>query len=143
MAIQTDELTKDYQYGFHDVDVSVFRTAKGSSPEVVAAISQHKGEPEWMRRVPAQGAATISASGRCPPGARDLSGIDFDNIYYYVRPSRSRAGRWDDVPDVDQAAPSTASASPRPSASSWPASAPSTTPRSSTTASRRTSRSRA
>ena len=48
MAIQAKELTKDYQYGFSDIDVSVFRTAKGLSPEVVASISQHKNEPEWM-----------------------------------------------------------------------------------------------
>src|SRR6202140_5888413 len=48
MAIQAKELTKDYQYGFSDIDVSVFRTQKGLSPEVVASISQHKNEPEWM-----------------------------------------------------------------------------------------------
>src|SRR5215471_16794114 len=48
MAVQAKDLTKDYQWGFHDEDVSVFRTAKGLSAEVVAAISQHKGEPEWM-----------------------------------------------------------------------------------------------
>ena len=51
MAVQARELTKDYKYGFHDEDISVFRTAKGLSPEVVAAISQHKGEPEWMLKL--------------------------------------------------------------------------------------------
>src|SRR5205809_543058 len=35
MAIQARELTKDYQFGFHDEDISVFRTAKGLSPEAV------------------------------------------------------------------------------------------------------------
>jgi hypothetical protein len=48
MTVQAHELTKDYKYGFHDVDISVFRTEKGLSPEVVAAISDHKSEPEWM-----------------------------------------------------------------------------------------------
>jgi len=37
MAVEARELTKDYKYGFHDVDISVFRTEKGLSPEVVAA----------------------------------------------------------------------------------------------------------
>ena len=50
MTVQAHELTKDYKYGFHDIDVSVFRTEKGISPEVVAAISNHKQEPEWMLR---------------------------------------------------------------------------------------------
>ncbi|MBV8300436.1 MAG: Fe-S cluster assembly protein SufB, partial [Candidatus Dormibacteraeota bacterium] len=48
MAVQARDLTKDYKFGFHDEDASVFRTQKGLSPEVVAAISQHKAEPEWM-----------------------------------------------------------------------------------------------
>ncbi|MFN2451090.1 MAG: hypothetical protein ABR541_01920, partial [Candidatus Dormibacteria bacterium] len=47
MAVEAKDLTKDYKYGFHDIDVSVFRTEKGLSPEVVAAISDHKNEPEW------------------------------------------------------------------------------------------------
>ena len=55
MAIQAKELTKDYQYGFSDIDVSVFRTAKGLSPEVVASISQHK-DARVDAQVPSQGA---------------------------------------------------------------------------------------
>ena len=33
MAIQAKDLTKDYKYGFHDEDISVFRMQKGLSPE--------------------------------------------------------------------------------------------------------------
>src|SRR5438552_7000252 len=98
MAIQARELTKDYKYGFHDEDVSVFRTAKGLSPEVVAAISQHKGEPEWMLKFRLK-ALDHFRKRPMPTWGADLSGIDFENIYYYVKPMEEMGRTWDDVPD--------------------------------------------
>ncbi|HZB97653.1 MAG TPA: Fe-S cluster assembly protein SufB [Candidatus Sulfotelmatobacter sp.] len=98
MAIQAHELTKDYKYGFHDIDVSVFRTEKGLSPEVVAAISEHKKEPEWMLRFRLK-ALDHFHKRPMPAWGADLSGIDFDNIYYYVKPTEEQGRSWDDVPD--------------------------------------------
>ena len=98
MAIQAHELTKDYKYGFHDIDVSVFRTEKGLSPEVVAAISEHKKEPEWMLRFRLK-ALDHFHKRPMPTWGADLSGIDFDNIYYYVKPTEEQGRSWDDVPD--------------------------------------------
>jgi Fe-S cluster assembly protein SufB len=98
MAVEAHELTKDYKYGFHDVDVSVFRTEKGLSPEVVAAISAHKGEPEWMLKFRLK-ALRHFESRPMPSWGADLSGIDFNNIYYYVKPMEEQGQRsWDDVP---------------------------------------------
>ncbi|HXA28592.1 MAG TPA: Fe-S cluster assembly protein SufB [Candidatus Angelobacter sp.] len=99
MAVEAHELTKDYKYGFHDVDISVFRTEKGLSPEVVAAISAHKNEPEWMLKFRLKALAHFEKRAM-PTWGADLSGIDFNNIYYYVKPMEEQAGRdWDDVPD--------------------------------------------
>jgi Fe-S cluster assembly scaffold protein SufB len=98
MAIQARELTKDYQFGFHDEDISVFRTKKGLSPEVVAAISQHKNEPEWMLKLRLK-ALDHFMKRPMPTWGADLSGIDFDNIYYYVKPVEEMSRSWDDVPD--------------------------------------------
>src|SRR5436853_3463303 len=98
MAVQARELTKDYKYGFHDEDVSVFRTAKGLSPEVVAAISQHKSEPEWMLKFRLK-ALDHFRKRPMPTWGADLSGIDFENIYYYVKPMEEMGRTWDDVPD--------------------------------------------
>ncbi|MGI8847196.1 MAG: Fe-S cluster assembly protein SufB [Candidatus Dormibacteria bacterium] len=98
MAIKARELTKDYQYGFHDEDVSVFRTAKGLSPEVVAAISLHKNEPEWMLAFRLK-ALEHFYKRPMPAWGADLSGIDFNNIYYYVKPAEEMSRSWDDVPD--------------------------------------------
>ena len=98
MAVEAHELTKDYKYGFHDVDVSVFRTEKGLSPEVVAAISDHKNEPEWMLKFRLKALAHFEKRAM-PTWGADLSGIDFNNIYYYVKPMEEQGGRdWDDVP---------------------------------------------
>ncbi len=33
-----------------------------------------------------------------PNWGADLSGIDFDNIYYYIKPSDHQGHTWDDVP---------------------------------------------
>src|SRR5437588_3203112 len=98
MAIQAHELTKDYKFGFHDIDVSVFRTEKGLSPEVVAAISAHKNEPEWMLKFRLK-ALSHFRKRAMPSWGADLSGIDFDNIYYYVKPTEEQSRSWDDVPD--------------------------------------------
>ncbi len=38
----------EYKYGFHDRDVSIFRTEKGLTRKVVEEISRMKEEPEWM-----------------------------------------------------------------------------------------------
>jgi Fe-S cluster assembly protein SufB len=98
MAIQARELTKDYKYGFHDEDISVFRMKKGLSPEVVASISQHKNEPEWMLKFRLK-ALDHFMKRPMPTWGADLSGIDFNNIYYYVKPVEEQSTSWDDVPD--------------------------------------------
>src|ERR1700680_3708726 len=98
MAIQARELTKDYQFGFHDEDISVFRTKKGLSAEVVASISQHKNEPEGMLKFRLK-ALDHFLKRPMPTWGADLSGIDFNNIYYYVKPVEEQSRSWDDVPE--------------------------------------------
>ena len=49
-------------------------------------------------RVPPQGATTTSSSGRCRTGAAISPSIDFDNIYYYIRPTEKQGKTWDEVP---------------------------------------------
>ncbi|MEG0385459.1 MAG: Fe-S cluster assembly protein SufB, partial [Solibacillus sp.] len=38
----------DYKYGFHDKDVSIFRSERGLTEEIVREISSMKEEPQWM-----------------------------------------------------------------------------------------------
>ena len=131
----------DYKYGFHDEEDYFFKSGRGLSPELVAAISEHKNEPEWMRKFRLKSLEYFLARP-LPEWGGDLSEIDFDNIFYYISRPRSRPSPGRTCRPRSRT-PATSSGSPRPRRSTSPASAPSTSPRSSTTSSRRTSRSRA
>ncbi len=89
----------DYQYGFHDpTDQYVFRSRKGLDAEIVAEISEMKGEPGWMRDFRLNSLETFFARPM-PEWGGDLSTIDFQDIYYYVRASDKQEKDWDDVPE--------------------------------------------
>jgi Fe-S cluster assembly protein SufB len=103
MATQTDreQLTgvkDDYQYGFHDVENPVFKSKRGLDHSTIDEISDHKNEPQWMRDFRHQ-ALDIFLSKPMPTWGADLSGIDFDEIFYYLRPSGGSEKSWDDVPE--------------------------------------------
>src|SRR5690625_2172647 len=88
----------EYKYGFHDKDVSVFRTEKGLTETVVREISNMKNEPEWMLEHRLK-ALDIFYSKPMPQWGGDLSELDFDEIVYYVKPSERQGRTWDEVPD--------------------------------------------
>src|SRR5438034_7280142 len=96
-GIGSDYLTK---YGFANPDEAeayFFKSGRGLSHELVEAISSHKNEPEWMRKFRHQSLDYFLA--RPLPGwGGDVSGIDFDNIYYYIRPTEKQAESWEDLP---------------------------------------------
>jgi Fe-S cluster assembly protein SufB len=90
---------EDYQYGFRDPDTYVFKSRKGLDAEVVKQISHHKGEPEWMLDFRLR--ALKHFQGRpMPEWGGDLTTLDLDNIYYYVKPTDKEESSWDDVPDT-------------------------------------------
>lgn len=85
-------------YGFHDDDVKYsFKSEKGLTRELVRQISEMKKEPEWMTEIRLK-AYDIFISKPMPTWGGDLSGIDFDNIYYYVRAAGQTERDWEEVP---------------------------------------------
>ncbi len=100
MATKPDlkELDHGYRLGWHDTETFTFRPKKGLTERVVEEISEIKGEPPWMRKFRLK--ALKHFQGRPMPwwGA-DLSGIDFDDIYYYLRPTEGQAATWDELPE--------------------------------------------
>jgi Fe-S cluster assembly protein SufB len=89
----------DYQYGFHDpTDKYVFRGRKGLDRDVVTQISAMKQEPDWMREYRLE-ALDIFESRPMPNWGGDLSELDFQDIYYYVKASDRQEKSWEDVPD--------------------------------------------
>ena len=86
-----------YGYGWADSDVAGASAQRGLSEAVVRDISAKKNEPEWMlqRRLKA---LAIFRKKPMPNWGSDLSGIDFDNIKYFVRSTEKQAASWDDLP---------------------------------------------
>lgn len=86
-----------YQYGFHDAVKPVYAIPHGLSHKVVEELSSIKTEPSWMRRNRLR-ALEIFESKPLPTWGADLSGISFQGICYYLKPSEKQAGKWDEVP---------------------------------------------
>src|SRR5919202_3489402 len=91
------EIGEDYKYGFSDPENYVFKSDRGLSAEGVEAISAHKNEPEWMRKFRLKSLDYFFARP-LPEWGGDLSHIDFDNIYYYIKPTEQQAQSWEDLP---------------------------------------------
>jgi len=92
------ELGKGYRYGWHDESVSINVPKRGLSRDVVEEISRSKGEPDWMTKIRVK-AYEHFIRRPMPNWGADLGEIDFDNIYYYVKPLAEQVKSWDDLPD--------------------------------------------
>jgi len=88
----------DYKYDFRTEDKPVYKAQKGLSEEVVRQISSHKGEPQWMLDFRLK-ALDIFNSKPMPDWGGDLSTLNLDEIYFYLRPQDRMERSWDDVPD--------------------------------------------
>lgn len=86
------------RYGFSDKIEYKFKTEKGLSEDTIREISAIKNEPEWMleKRLSAY---KVFKSKPMPEWGADLSGIDFEDIYYYMRPTDKKGSNWDSVPE--------------------------------------------
>jgi Fe-S cluster assembly protein SufB len=89
----------DYQYGFKDPETYVFKSRKGLDREIVEQISAMKGEPDWMLAYRLK-ALEHFEQRPMPNWGGDISKLDLDNIYYYVKPAEAESKSWDDVPDT-------------------------------------------
>ncbi|MEE8458004.1 MAG: Fe-S cluster assembly protein SufB [Acidimicrobiia bacterium] len=89
-----------YQLGWSDEEDPVFKPEKGLDEELIRTMSEMKDEPEWMlnfrlkayKRFLAKPTPTWGGGGR-------LETIDYDDIYYYIKPTDGTVNDWDMVPD--------------------------------------------
>jgi Fe-S cluster assembly protein SufB len=87
-----------YEYGWHDKDSAGTNARRGLNEEVVRDISAKKDEPAWMLELRLKSLKLFERKPM-PTWGSDLSGIDFDNIKYFVRSTEKQAASWDDLPD--------------------------------------------
>ena len=92
----TTEL-EQYAPGFSMPENYIFKSGRGLSQEIVEKISEMKGEPAWMRQFRLKSLAHF-LKRPMPIWGADLSGIDFDNIFYYIKPMQNQGRTWEDVP---------------------------------------------
>jgi Fe-S cluster assembly protein SufB len=86
-----------YEFGWADPDVAGATAKRGLNEDVVREISALKNEPEWMLNLRLKGLRLFERKPM-PNWGADLSGIDFDNIKYFVRSTERQAASWDDLP---------------------------------------------
>src|SRR3989454_607929 len=94
------QIREEYKYGFSNPDEAkdyFFKSGRGISHEVVEAIAEHKNEPDWMRKFRHKSLDYFLARP-LPQWGGNLNEIDFENIYYYIRPTEKQAESWEDLP---------------------------------------------
>ncbi|HEY7527384.1 MAG TPA: Fe-S cluster assembly protein SufB, partial [Candidatus Limnocylindria bacterium] len=92
------QIPDSYKYGWHDAEQPLPVFKKGLNADVVAEISRIKGEPEWMTKLRLK-AYRHFESRPLPTWGGDMTGIDFQDIYYYVTGTGKSVQSWDDVPN--------------------------------------------
>lgn len=98
MAKEALDIISEYKYGFRDPEKYVYKARKGLDREIVEEISFLKKEPAWMTEFRLK-ALEIFEKKPMPAWGGDLSGIDFGDIYYYLRPTEKAGRSWEEVPE--------------------------------------------
>ena len=86
------------KYDFHTPEHYVYRSKKGLSEQVIKDISSMKGEPDWMLEKRLK-ALKIFEQKPMPTWGPDLSGLQFKDLYYYLKPTEKKADAWEAVPE--------------------------------------------
>src|SRR3989338_10223091 len=87
----------NYKYGFSKPENYVFKSRRGLDKSVVEQISSMKNEPVWMKEQRLRALAIFEAK-KMPVWGADLSTINFDDIFYYIKPTDKQAKKWRDLP---------------------------------------------
>ncbi|MCD7101923.1 Fe-S cluster assembly protein SufB [Pseudoclavibacter sp. 13-3] len=87
-----------YEFGWADPDAAGEHAQRGLSEKVVRHISKLKNEPEWMLKRRLKGLQMFDRKPM-PMWGADLSGVDFDNIKYFVRSTERQAESWEELPE--------------------------------------------
>ena len=97
--LEIRQIGEEYRWHFIDEIRPVFKAEKGLTRRVIEAISYHKGEPEWMLKFRLR-AFEIFQKKPMPTWGPDLSGLNLDDLVYYVKPTEVRdAKSWEEVPE--------------------------------------------
>ena len=88
-----------YQLGWSDKVEYAFEPVKGLNTGVVEQISWWKGEPEWMRKMRLRSLQTFEKKPMLDWFAVNMPDIDFQDIFYYLKPATAQVDEWEDLPE--------------------------------------------
>jgi len=92
-----DQVGEINKYDFRTETTAVFKARKGLDREIVEQISDMKDEPDWMREFRLK-SFEIFESKPTPSWGGDVA-LDFQDIFYYLKPTNQQGRTWEDVPD--------------------------------------------
>jgi Fe-S cluster assembly protein SufB len=98
MAVSGIDLGK-YKLGWHDTEQYVYEPKKGVNEDVVREISHRKSEPEWMTKFRLNALKRFERKPMLEWFAKNMPDIDFDDIYYYLKPTDGQVNDWDMLPE--------------------------------------------
>ena len=87
-----------YEYGWADSDSAGATAKRGLNEDVVRDISGRKNEPQWMLDLRLK-SLRLFGKKPMPSWGSDLTGIDFQNIKYFVKSTEKQATTWDELPE--------------------------------------------
>ncbi len=88
-----------YSLGWSDDVEYAFAPEKGLNDRVVEQISWWKGEPEWMRKMRLRSLTTFDKKPMAEWFAVNMPELDFQDIFYYLKPATEQVSEWDDLPE--------------------------------------------
>jgi Fe-S cluster assembly protein SufB len=92
----TDVIGEINKYNFVTETHGIFKAKKGLNEQIVSEISEMKREPRWMRDFRLKSLKVFESKPMPRWGGK--IGIDFQDIYYYLKPTEGQGKTWDDVP---------------------------------------------
>jgi Fe-S cluster assembly protein SufB len=88
-----------YQLGWSDEEDYVFKPKKGLNEDIVREMSAMKHEPEWMRDFRLKALKRFEKKPMAQWFAVNMPDLDFDDIYYYIKPTGGQVKDWEDLPE--------------------------------------------
>ena len=89
-----------YQLGWSDQEDYVFKPKKGLNEEIVREMSAMKKEPEWMTKFRLRALKNFERKPMAAWFAVNMPDLDFDDIYYYIKPTEAQVTDWEQLPDA-------------------------------------------
>ncbi len=87
-----------YELGWSDAEDYVFKPKKGLNEAIVREMSWMKSEPDWMTNFRLKSLARFEAKPMAPWFAVNMPDIDFEDIYYYIKPTDKQVNSWEELP---------------------------------------------